>query len=449
MKPKARPRDAFELFQAHFDQLLDPDHELMQLASQIDWPSLDVAFADCYRPDIGAPAKAIRLMVGLHYLKYTFNESDESLVARWVENPYWQYFCGYTHMQHVCPIHPTSMTKWRNRVGADRLEELVKETIRLAVREKHLPKRDLKQVTVDTTVQEKNITYPTDSKLLYKAIVKLADAAKSRGIALRQSYVRVGKKAAVMAGRYAHAKQFRRMRKRLRKLRTYVGRLIRDIQRNATDIDEALATLLARADRIRCQQPKDKNKLYSLHEPEVQCISKGKAHKRYEFGQKVAVATTNRSNWIVATSLLENNPYDGHTLSETLVMVESVTGVAVTDAYVDKGYRGHGYTGGAEVHIAGQSHKNATRAERKRRRRRSAIEPKIGHLKSDHRMARCFLARLAGDAINAVLAAAGSNLRKLLGLLRRSRRRLFFALIRWYRNLMAALLVRFISPVIR
>ena len=428
MKPKPQPRDSFELFQAHFEQMLDPSHELIQLARQIDWAHLDAVFVDCYRPDIGAPAKAIRLMVGLHYLKYTFDESDESVVARWVENPYWQYFCGYTHMQHECPIHPTSMTKWRNRVGVERLEELLKETIALAVREKHLPQRDLARITVDTTVQEKNVTYPTDSKLLYKAIVKLGAAAKAHGIPLRQSYVRMGKKAAVMAGRYAHAKQYKRMRRSLRKLRTYVGRLIRDIQRKTTDIDEELAILLDRADRIRTQQPKDKKKLYSLHEPEVQCISKGKAHKRYEFGQKVAIATTNRSNWIVASALMEDNPYDGHTLAATLAATEHVTGVAVTDAYVDKGYRGHGYTGEAEVHIAGQRKKNTTRAERKRRRRRSAIEPKIGHLKSDHRMGRCFLARLCGDAINAVLAAAGSNLRKLLGLLREGAGRFVCAL---------------------
>jgi IS5 family transposase len=252
----------------------------------------------------------------------------------------------------------------------------------------------------------------------------------------------VGKKAAVKAGRYAHAKQFKRMRRQLRKLRTYVGRLIRDIRRKATEIDEELATLLDRADRIRGQHPKDKKKLYSLHEPEVQCISKGKAHKRYEFGQKIAVATTNRSNWFVASLLCENNPYDGHTLSETLATAESVTGVAVTDTYVDKGYRGHGYAGGAVVHIAGQRKKNTTRAERKRRRRRSAIEPKIGHLKSDHRMGRCFLARLCGDAINAVLAAAGSNLRKLLGLLRRDRRRLFFALCELFAHLICPIICR-------
>ena len=439
MKPKPQPRDAFELFQAHFDQLLNPRHELIVLANKLDWSGMEAAFADTYCPDFGAPAKAVRLMVGLHYLKYAFDESDESVVARWVENPYWQYFCGYTHLQHECPIHPTSMTKWRNRVGAERLERLLAETIALAVREKHLPKNDLARVTVDTTVQEKNITFPTDSKLLYKAIRKLGDAAKSRGIPLRQSYVRVGKAATVKVSRYAHAKQFKRMRRPLRKLRTYVGRLIRDIRRKATDMDEGLMTLLSRADRIRRQQPKDAKKLYSLHEPEVQCISKGKAHKRYEFGQKVAVATTNRSNWFVAAHVLENNPYDGHTLSETLTTVEHVTGVAVTDAYVDKGYRGHGYTGGADVHIAGQRRKNTTRVERKRRRRRSAIEPKIGHLKSDHRMGRCFLARLCGDAINAVLAAAGSNLRKLLGLLRRKAGRFVFALIRWYRNLIATL----------
>lgn len=338
-------------------------------------------------------------------------------------------------MQHECPIHPTSMTKWRNRAGADRLEKLHSETIRLAVDGKYLPRRDLERVTVDTTVQEKNITYLTDSKLLYKAIVKLGGLAKARGISLRQSYIRVGKKAAVKASRFAHAKQFKRMRRKLRKMRTYVGRLIRDIRRHTTDMDESLATMLDRADRIRNQLPRDAKKLYSLHEPDVQCISKGKAHKRYEFGQKIAVATTNRSNWIVASRLCEGNPYDGHTLAATLAKVEHVTGVAVSDAYVDKGYQGHGYTGGAEVHIAGQRKKNTTRAERKRRRRRSAIEPKIGHLKSDHRMDRCFLAGLKGDAINAVLAAAGSNLRKLLGLIRRGVGRFVFALIRRLKRL--------------
>jgi len=424
MPPKPQKRDAFELFQSHFDQLLNPAHELVQLAQKIDWGRFEVAFAGGYSPDLGAPAKATRLMVGLQYLKYTFDESDESVVDRWVENPYWQSFCGYTHLQHQCPIHPTSMTRWRKRVGADRLVELLEETIALAKREGHVSKRDLERVIVDTTVQEKNITYPTDSKLMYRSIQKLVGAARSRKIKLRQSYLRVGKIAAVKVSRYAHARQFKRMQRSLRKLRTYVGRLIRDIRRKTSHPDEALATLLARVDRVRQQRPHDTHKLYSLHEPDVQCISKGKAHKRYEFGQKVAVASTNRGNWMVAARMLPDNPYDGHTLAETLTTVESVTGVGVTDVYVDKGYRGHGYTGATNVHVAGQGYANRSRAERRRRRRRSAIEPKIGHLKSDHRMDRCFLAGLTGDAINAVLAAAGSNLRKLL-------RRLAAALIRW------------------
>jgi len=178
MTPHPQPRDAFELFQSHFDQLLDPKHPLVRLADKIDWPRFETAFADCYCEEIGAPGKAIRLMVGLHYLKYTFNESDESVLDRWVENPYWQCFCGYTHMQHELPIDPSSMSRWRKRVGAERLESLLQETIALAVREQQLPQKDLQQVTIDTTVQEKNITYPTDSKLLYTALCKLVQAAR-------------------------------------------------------------------------------------------------------------------------------------------------------------------------------------------------------------------------------------------------------------------------------
>ncbi|NOX59426.1 MAG: IS5 family transposase, partial [Planctomycetes bacterium] len=411
MQPKSQDATAFELFQAHFDQILNTEHPLIQLGDRIDWARFDAAFADSYSEDLGAPGKATRLMVGLQYLKSAF---DESVVDRWVENPYWQYFCGFSHMQHEAPIDPSSMSRWRKRVGADRLELLLKETIDLAVRTKQLPRRDLKRVTVDTTVQEKNITHPTDSKLLYTAICRLGDAANERGIRLRQSYIRVGKRASVMASRYTHAKQFRRMRRQLRKLRTYVGRMIRDIERKTLRMEDDRSMTLAKANRLRNQQPTGKNKLYSWHEPEVKCISKGKAHKRYEFGQKAAVATTNRSNWFVAARLMKGNPYDGHAPGETLAAVESVTDVAITDAYVDKGYRGHGCKGSTSVHIAGSSLRNVSRSERKRRRRRSAIEPKIGHLKSDHRMRRCFLSGLEGDAINIFLAAAAANLRKLL-----------------------------------
>ena len=415
MKPKPRPKSSqLDLFQAQFEQLLNHDHPLYLLANRIDWQRFDAALAECYSEDLGAPAKAIRLLVGLHYLKHAFNESDESLLERWVENPYWQYFCGFNTMQHEVPLHPTSLTKWRQRVGADKLAEMLSETVALAVREKQVTKQELTQVNVDTTVQEKNITHPTDSKLYHKAIVKLGQAAKLRGVKLRQTYVRVSKKAAIMVSRYAHAKQFKRMRRTLKKLKTWLGRVIRDLRRKVPQPDAALEELLRLCERLHKQERTDSKKLYSLHEPEVMCISKGKAHKRYEFGQKVSVATTNRDNWIVGVDLCEGNPYDGHTLAKAITTAEKTTGVSVTDAYVDKGYRGHDYPGDANVHLAGSSLRKLTRTKKKRRKRRSAVEPKIGHLKSDNRMRLCFLKGLAGDAINAVLAAAGPNLQKLL-----------------------------------
>jgi IS5 family transposase len=204
MRPRSQADgDQLDLFRAHFDQLLNPDPPLVILAQKIDWARFDAAFAEFYAADIGAPAKATRLLVSLHYLKHAFSESDESLVARWVENPYWQYFCGFTTMQHELPLHPTTMTKWRKRVGADKLAMLLQETIALALREKQVSPQELQQVNVDTTVQEKNIAYPTDSNLFYKAIVKLAKAAKSRGVRLRQTYVGVAKIAAIKASRYA------------------------------------------------------------------------------------------------------------------------------------------------------------------------------------------------------------------------------------------------------
>lgn len=425
MRPRSQADgDQLDLFRAHFDQILNPDHPLIVLAQKIDWQRFDAAFVGCYCEDFGAPAKATRLLVGLHYLKHAFDESDESVLARWLENPYWQYFCGFTTMQHELPLHPTSLVKWRKRVGVGRLQELLQETIALAVREKQISAKELEHVNVDTTVQEKNITHPTDSKLYYRAIVKLGKAARRRDIPLRQSYVRVAKHAAIKASRYAHAKQFRRMRRELRFLRTRLGRLIRDIRRRAPRPDRALDELLELCERLHRQQKHDKNKLYSLHEPEVVCISKGKSHKRYEFGQKISVATSNRGNWILSASLCQGNPYDGHTLASTLTLTELNTGVAVTDAYVDKGYRGHDYRGDATIHLAGSSHRGITRTKCKRRRRRSAVEPLIGHMKSDHRMDRCFLTGLLGDEINAVLAAAGMNFRKLL-------RRLVFALVFW------------------
>jgi IS5 family transposase len=245
-----------------------------------------------------------------------------------------------------------------------------------------------------------------------RAVTKLAREAALGGIKLRQSYVRVAKHVAIMAGRYAHAKQYKRMHGTLRKMRTWLGRVLRDLRRKVTSPDVMLIGLLQVCERLHAQERSDKQKLYSLHEPEVQCISKGKARVRYDFGQKVSIAITNRGNWIVGAEHCPNNPFDGHTLAETIAGVEKITRVSVSQTYVDKGYRGHNYKGDAIIHIAGSSNRGVSTTTPKRRRRRSAIEPKISHLKSEYRLGSCYLAGLHGDRINVLLAAAGSNLRK-------------------------------------
>jgi transposase, IS5 family len=415
MKPKSTPTSQFDLFRSHFKQILNLEHELCRLAAVIDWTGFDRQFADCYSEDMGRPGNAIRLMVGLHYLKHAFDESDESVVSRWVENPYWQYFCGYEYMQHDCPIHPTSMVKWRQRVGVEKLESLLAETIRLALASKQVTVQQLRKVTVDTTVQEKAIAFPTDARLYTKMLLRLVNLAKRRQIRLRQSYVRKAPHLLKQHGRYAHARQYKRARRCTKSLYTLLGRVVRDIRRKGQPFDDVLETFLQRAEKLLAQTQKSKDKLYSIDAPEVECISKGKAHKRYEFGCKVSVALTNQSNWIVGVQALHGNPYDGHTLAGAIEQVERITTRKVTEAFVDKGYRGHDYTGEARVHITGIRGKTpAGQALRKRKKRRSAVEPKIGHLKSDHRMGRNFLKGTLGDQINALLAGIGANLRKLL-----------------------------------
>jgi transposase, IS5 family len=415
MKPKTTATNQFDLFRSHFRQILNLDHPLCRLADSIDWPVFDRSFADSYSEDMGRPGNAIRLMVGLHYLKHAFNESDESVLDRWVENPYWQYFCGYEYMQHELPIHPTSLVKWRQRVGAERLEVLLAETIRLALERRQVTVQQIRKVTVDTTVQEKAIAFPTDARLYTKMLLRLVNLAKQRGLALRQSYIRTAPKLLKQQGRYAHAKQFKRARKCTKTLHTLMGRVVRDIGRKIAVMDDKLATFMERAQKLLTQTQQSKEKIYSIDAPEVECISKGKAHKRYEFGCKVSVALTNERNWIVGVQALHGNPYDGHTLAGAIEQVERVIGRSVMETFVDQGYRGHDYTGAAQVHITGRKGPEpAGPALRKRKKRRSAVEPKIGHLKSDNRMGRNFLKGERGDRINALLAGVGANLRKLL-----------------------------------
>lgn len=422
MKPK-NAHSQRELFGGELAEILNHKHPLYILASKIDWSQFEAVIDPCYARNVGRPGVSTRLMVGLLYLKHAFNESDETVVARWLENPYWQFFCGEKYMQHALPIDPSSLTRWRNRVGEERLEKLLQATIETAIALEAVSPQDLTQVNVDTTVQEKAIAFPTDARLYHKMRLALVRRAKQLNLLLRQTYMRVGKRMMFQQSRYAHAQQFKRAANMTRKLKTILGRVVRDIERKAprntaenTSViaDDKLRVLIARAERLLAQTRESKQKLYSVHAPEVECIAKGKIHKRYEFGCKVSIATTSKSNWIVGTQAMHGNPYDGHTLPAAIEQVARLTKSELKDVMVDQGYRGHGYTGSAVVHVVKTIPREATRAIRRMLKRRAAIEPTIGHMKSDHRLDRNYLHGPTGDKMNALLAAAGYNLRKLL-----------------------------------
>ncbi len=414
MKPKKTDNHP-DLFRSQLSQIINMKHALVKLANQINWDRLEQQIDEIYCEGPGQPPLPTRLLAGLHYLKYTFNESDESVVERWVENPYWQYFCGFEFLQHKLPLHPTSLIKWRNRVG-DKLDSLLAETIKVAQECKLLKASETRHVNVDTTVQEKNITFPTDAKLYHKSTTELVKQAHKHGIKLRQSYKRVAKKALIMQQRYAHARQMKRSAKQTRKLKTYLGRVIRDIMRKYPNPDETLTTLLQRAQKIHQQKRSDKNKIYSVHEEAVYCIAKGKAHKKYEFGNKVSVVSSSKNNWILSALSFEN-PYDGHTLEKALNHSIKLTGKTPKHAHCDGGYKGHNISLKTKVHVLGKIPKKASRTLKKWMKRRSSIEPIIGHIKHDHRMMRNYLKGAEGNRNNAILAAAAFNFAKLLKLI--------------------------------
>jgi transposase, IS5 family len=415
MQPKSGTQDQGDLFRSRLDQILNRQHPLFKLADSIDWSVFEKEFGSLYVENVGRPGLPIRLMVALHYLKHAFNVSDENVVAQFIENGYWQYFCGFEYFQHEFPLDPTSLVKWRQRIGHKGMEKLLKVTIETAKSKEYVTEKHLERVNVDTTVQEKAVAFPTDARLYHKARRILVRLAKRRNIDLRQSYERLGKKALIMQGRYSHARQAKRARREQKRLRLYLGRVIRDIERKCQEPDTVLAAMLERAKRIFIQKRDDSNKLYSMQAPEVECIAKGKAHKKYEFGCKVSLVSTSKDNWIVGVQALHGNPYDGHTLKDALAQTEQMTGWRPEHAYCDRGYRGGPKViDNTAVHLANRSKKSMKPREWAWFKRRSAIEPIIGHAKSDHRMDRNYLKGEEGDKINAILAGCGFNLRKLL-----------------------------------
>lgn len=416
MKPLPKDPQG-SLFSVSLERICDPDQSLIRLARAIDWSAFEEAFGPLYCEDNGRPGKPIRLMVGLAILKAMFGESDEGLVEKWVQNPYWQYLCGETEFQHEFPIEPTMMGKWRKRVAAAGLEKLLTESIAAGLKTGAIRRAHLVRVNVDTTVQEKAIAFPTDSRLYHRMREKLVDEASRLGVELRQSYRRKSKRSLVMNGRYRHARQSKRANRELRRLKTYFGRVLRDLERKTQGIerDQRFSRHLALAWRLWHQKRDDRGKLYSLHAPEVECIAKGKVRVKYEFGCKVSFVTSSRGNFFLGAQALHGNPYDGHTLNGALAQVDRLIpkGAPKADeAFVDLGYRGHGVAG-KTVHVVGRNQKRATPSLRRWMRRRAAIEPLIGHAKNDGGDARNHLLGREGDQMNAILMAVGFNFRKI------------------------------------
>jgi IS5 family transposase len=418
------------MFRSKLENIINLRHPLVKLAGLIDWPRLEAHFLPYYA-DNGRPAHPTRLLVGLHLLKHVEGISDEVVCERWERDPYMQYFCGEEYFQHHPPIARADMTHFRGRVGDEALEILLQETLAAAHRCGALSVKACESVAVDTTVQEKAVAHPTDHGLLLTAIERLGDAAKHAGIDLRQSYVRVAKRACIMAGRYTHAKQMKRARRETRFMRIRLSRIIRDVRRKMETGAHGLSALsctllesaLSRAMRIAHQKRGDKDYLYSWHAPEVECIGKGKARKPYEFGCKVSLATNvmpaKGGHFILHAQALHGKPYDGHTLKGALENIRDIVGRMPSKVAVDKGYKGHGLKHHPEttVYITGQK-RGVTAAIKRWLKRRAVVEPVIGHAKNDGLMGRNYLAGHTGDRINTTLAAAGYNLRQILRFLK-------------------------------
>jgi IS5 family transposase len=440
-----------DFFRLRLDHMIDLRHSLAVLSSRMPWQQIEASVSHIFsgkvragkklpgidlfgeqvqmapvKSNAGRPRVPLRTMIALLYLKHAFNESDEGVVQRWSETPVWQFFGGRAYFDQALPCDSTTLVKFRSLLGEDGVEELLAQTITAAVNMKLISPKELATVVVDSTVQPKAIAHPTDSKLLETARQKLVEAAKDAGIDLKQTFAKEGRLLRFKAGRYAHAKQFKRMGRAIKRQRTIVARIARQMERGANALSQAvrdaLQGSLAKARQIVAQAASRKNtsttpKLYAWHAPEVECIAKGKSKTPYEFGVKVGIASTLKHNLILGARSFAGKPYDGHTLYEqleqaTILMQE--TGQRPLTAYVDLGYRGVD-ADNPDIAIKHRGKfKALTDQERKLLKRRQAIEPIIGHLKADHRMDRCYLKGEQGDRIHAVLCAAGYNIKWLL-----------------------------------
>ena len=397
-------------FYTTFEEQLSRRHSLYILANSIRWNIFEEAFAKLYSEE-GRPAKPIRLMVSLLILKHVRNLSDESVVEQWFENIYYQYFSGEKSYACGAPCEASDLVHFRNRIGSEGIELIFKESIRVNGKD-----GTEQEATTDTTVQEKNITYPTDNKLHRKIIKKCIAIADREGIELRQRYTRTMKRLLMEQRFRNHPLNKGRSRKADRKVKTIAGRLVRELERKLISDLHQESLLLFK--RVLAQKKADSNKIYSLHEPATQCMSKGKEHKKYEFGSKVSIITTKTTGVIIGAINIEKNVHDSKTLTPALEQQQRLTGITLKNNFVDRGYRGVKEVLGTTIVIPDKPGKQRSAYQKQKLRdgfkRRAAIEPKIGHLKQDHRLSRNFYKGIKGDTINVMLAAAGMNFKRMI-----------------------------------
>ena len=398
------------------DDLLNQQHPLYKLSHKINWCVFENSFTPLYCSDNGRPAKPIRLMCGLLILKHLRNISDESVVEQWSENAYFQYFCGMHEFVPSFPCASSELVHFRKRIGEKGMELILSESIR--VNDDKSDDDHHATAFIDSTVQEKNVTYPTDAKLHKKIIGKVLKIVKELNLPMRQSYT------FVLKGIYRdqrfrnHPKNRRKAIKADKRLRTIAGRLVRELERNLGQ-NRQHDGLLSIFKKILLQRRNSSHKIYSIHEPEVQCISKGKEQKKYEFGNKVSIIRSATGVILGASSF--RNEYDGHTIQKSLEQVRRLTGKSIRRLAGDRGYRGRKEIDGTQILIPNAPRAKDTYYQRKKKHKlfckRAGIEPTIGHLKADYRLGRNFYKGLVGDAINVILAAAAYNFKRAMKVL--------------------------------
>jgi transposase, IS5 family len=429
MLKKLPVQPQLEIFKTVLTSFIHPEHELCLLAKKIDWESLEVEFAPLYGK-VGRPSVPIRTIVGLLLLKQMYSLGDETVVERYLENPYWQHFCGEVYFQYKLPFDPSDFVHFRHRIGPEGMKRIFKQSIDLY--DKDFIRREVKEVRVDTTVQEKNITFPTDRKLTEKVIEHCKRIARKEEIKLTRTFGREIKKLKYQLRFARKPKNMKRHKKAQTRLHRIAFKIYQDLVKQLNPIPKSYQQELDVLYRVLTQQRDDTNKVYSVHEPEVLCISKGKEHKQYEFGNKSSFAYTKVTGIIVGAMAIEGNIYDGRTLKPQLEQVTELTAGKIKKAIVDKGYKVKGGIQGVDIVMPKMLKRESYYLKKKREERcrsRAGIEGLISHLKHNHRMIRNYLSGTAGDQINTLLAAAAYNMKKWMRLKQQEILNLF---LRWF-----------------